>query len=230
MSAYQPGELVLLGSNLPHCWKNQPLEGTLAKSTVIQWNERVFPNLPELAAVQRLLRSAERGLLFKSQDTRPLLPQILILPDLRDAELYLDLLSLLSLLAALPLKTLSSTAFKNSPPDEDGRRLALVHELIDRRYAEKLTLAELAGSTNLTEQGFSRFFSKLMGRPFFSYLNEYRTKVASRLLLETDRSVAEIAYDCGYDSLPFFYRQFKKYQLSSPTQFRKSHLTANHPS
>lgn len=225
VGAYQPGELVLLGSNLPHCWKNQLSNPTRARSTVVQWNQGVFPTLPELAPIQKLLEAAERGIVFSDEVIAPLYSVIVQLPDLSGPELYLGLLTTLNHLAGLPYVLLSSTAFSSSYPDEDGGRLAIVHELIDKRYPEKITLKELAATTNLTEQGFSRFFSKMMGRPFFSYLNEYRTKAASRFLLETDRSVAEIAFACGYESLPFFFRQFKKYQTVSPSQFRKSHRT-----
>jgi transcriptional regulator GlxA family with amidase domain len=75
----------------------------------------------------------------------------------------------------------------------------------------------------MSEQSFSRFFSKMMGRPFFTFLNEYRINIASRMLIDTDLSVAQIGFTCGYESLPFFHKQFSKFKNESPQKFRKKH-------
>ena len=82
----------------------------------------------------------------------------------------------------------------------------------------------MANLVNMSTQSFSRFFSKIMGRPFFTFLNEYRINLAKRMLMDTDWSVREICFACGYDSLTFFHRQFKKFVHCSPSVYRKEHL------
>ncbi|MEL6846328.1 MAG: AraC family transcriptional regulator, partial [Bacteroidota bacterium] len=89
------------------------------------------------------------------------------------------------------------------------------------QYARKIYLKEVADLIGMSEQSFSRFFSRMMGRPFFSYLNEFRINAAGRLLLDTDWSVAQVGFSCGYESLPFFHKQFHKFLGTTPARYRK---------
>jgi AraC-like DNA-binding protein len=72
----------------------------------------------------------------------------------------------------------------------------------------------------MSEEAFSRFFSKMMNKPFFTFLNEYRINAACQLLIETDQPVSEVATASGFETLPFFYRQFSKFKKLSPKKFR----------
>lgn len=221
---YEPGELVLLRANLPHCWKNRTDRQGLCKSTVIQWNKGIFAEVPELAKVSELLRMAAKGLLFDRETVRPLVPRIAELPALDGQSLYVSLLQLLSTLTELPTTSLSASSFRDDLPREYSSRMTLVHDFVEANYHRKVYLKELAELVNMSEQSFSRFFSRMMGRPFFSFLNQYRISVARRLLIETDWSVSQIGFACGYESLPFFYKQFNKFMEDSPSKYRKQFL------
>lgn len=220
---YQVGELVLLRSNLPHCWKNQVEDGRLARSVVIQWEKGIFANVPELAPLLILLRNAARGLLFASADVKELIPQVQELPQQKGQELYVELLSLLLHLSDCNYQTLSENRFIDDLPAEYSDRMSKVHDFVELNYQRKIYLKELAELVSMSEQSFSRFFSKMMGRPFFSFLNEYRINIAGRMLVDTDWSVAQIGFACGYESLPFFHKQFNKFKRESPSKFRKRH-------
>lgn len=220
---YQVGELVLLRSNLPHCWKNQVEDGRLARSVVIQWEKGIFANVPELAPLLILLRNAARGLLFASADVKELIPQVQELPQQKGQVLYVQLLSLLLHLSDCNYQTLSENRFIDDLPAEYSDRMSKVHDFVELNYQRKIYLKELAELVSMSEQSFSRFFSKMMGRPFFSFLNEYRINIAGRMLVDTDWSVAQIGFACGYESLPFFHKQFNKFKRESPSKFRKRH-------
>jgi len=220
---YEPGELVLLRSNLPHCWKNVKQENLLSKSVVIQWNKGVFPKVPELEAVFNLLRIAAKGVLFDKGQSAKLVPLIRKLPDLKGHDLYVQLLNVLTKLSDCSCKTLSEASFIDDLPDAYGSRMSTVHNFVSQHFHRKIYLKEVAGLTNMSEQSFSRFFTKMMGRSFFTFLNEYRINIAVRMLLDTDDSVAQIGYSCGYESLPFFYKQFKKFKESSPLAYQKNY-------
>lgn len=220
---YEPGELVLVRSNLPHCWKNVPNEALQSKSVVIQWNKGIFPRVPELRSIFDLLRAAAKGLLFDPAETAPLIPALKELPELHGHGAYIRLLKVLSELASCRFQTLSERSFLDDLPSEYGSRMSTVHEFVAKRYEGKIYLREVAELVSLSEQSFSRFFSKMMGRSFFTFLNEYRINMASRMLLDTDRAVAEIAYTCGYESLTFFHKQFQKFKGCSPLVYRKNH-------
>jgi len=220
---YEPGELVLLRSNLPHCWKNVRQENSLSKSVVIQWNKGVFPKVPELETVFELLRTAAKGVLFNKSQSAELLPLLKRIPDLQGHNAYIQLLHLLTKLATCDYQTLSDASFLDDLPSEYGSRMSKVHDFISEQYNRKIYLKEIAGLVNMSEQAFSRFFTKMMGRSFITFLNEYRINIAARLLLDTDDSVSQIGYACGYESLPFFHKQFIKFRGSSPLAYRKKY-------
>jgi len=223
VGSYEPGELVLLRSNLPHCWKNIPNEQTKARSIVVQWNKGIFPKIPELKKLFDMLRTASKGILFNKTDTSLLLPLIHKLTHLKGQELYILLLTLLSELSTCDYITLSKTSFVDHLPEQYGNRMATVHDFISKNYYRKIYLKEPANLAHMSEQSFSRFFTKIMSRPFFTYLNEYRIQLATRMLLDTDHTVSQIGFECGYDSLPFFYRQFKKFMGCSPMVYQKKY-------
>lgn len=223
VGSYQPGELVLLRSNLPHCWKNQFHASMQAISYVIQWNDAVCPIIPELEPVFSMLKEASRGLLFSKEDSNRLIPDIKKLVTLEGPELYLSFLSILLALTTCNHQSLSEARFMVNLPSGYSSRMSLIHDFIETNFNRKIYLSELAELTNMSESSFSRFFSKMMGRPFFTFLNEYRVNVASRMLIDTDLSVAEIGYNCGYESLPFYYKQFNKFQGKSPAKYRKQY-------
>ncbi|TXG37243.1 AraC family transcriptional regulator [Seonamhaeicola maritimus] len=223
VGSYQPGELVLLRSYLPHCWKNfQDQEAP--ESIVLQWNKGIYSRVPELDNLFIMLKAASRGILFKSHDINHLRPKIEALLHVEDYTLYLDLLELLLALSKCKFTYLSHASFEDDIPTEYGSRMTKIHEFLEANYSRKIFLKELADLVNMSEHSFSRFFSKMMGRPFFTFLNEYRINIASRMLIDTDWSVAQIGFACGYESLPFFYKQFKKVKNVTPNKYRSKHL------
>ena len=220
---YQPGELVLLRANLPHCWKNFSSSSSRAISTVIQWKEHCFADVPELSDLDQMMQKASHGIIFSSSAVDVVRGRVLKLPSLSAQELYVQLLSILLDLPQYQYSLLSEVSFRHSISGENKSRMARIHDYVAENYSRKVYLSELATFLNMSEQSFSRFFSRLMGRPFFTFLNEYRISVASRMLLDSDLLVTEIAYACGYDTLPFFYKQFQKYKKMSPMKFRNKY-------
>ena len=83
-------------------------------------------------------------------------------------------------------------------------------------------LRELGDLGSLSEQSLARFFSKMMGRSFFTFLNEYRVNMAARMLVDTDDSVSRIGFFCGFESPPFFFKKFKEAYGISPAKYRKN--------
>ncbi|MEN0049452.1 MAG: AraC family transcriptional regulator, partial [Bacteroidota bacterium] len=128
---------------------------------------------------------------------------------------------LLLQLSDCPYQTLSEASFKDDLPDEYNSRMSRIHDFVETAFPRKIYLKEVADLVNMTEQSFARFFKKMMGRSFFTFLNEYRVNIASRMLIDTDWSVAEIGFKCGYESLPFFHKQFNKFKETSPSRYRK---------
>ncbi|MEM9674661.1 MAG: AraC family transcriptional regulator [Bacteroidota bacterium] len=227
ISEYQPLDLVLIGANLPHRWKNSAESASMASSLVIQWKPEVLPDIADLYAVQQLLKRARRGVYFKKEVAETVLPSIKSIVQ-SGGNKYIQLLSILQQLsqtAAYGLLSGENFAPDLSPKTED--RLDKVQQYVEKHYTEKIALAEVAELVSMTESSFSRFFSRVMQKPFFSFLNEYRVNRASQILIETELSIAETGFSCGYESLPFFYKQFNKIKGYSPMAFRKIHRAQN---
>ena len=138
--------------------------------------------------------------------------------------LYGELVFLLIKLSKMKAKYLSESKFESEYSDVHRNRISKIHDFVEKNYNRKIYLLEVAELAHMSEQSFSRFFTKMMGRPFFTFLNEYRVNIASRLLIDTDKSVAEIGFECGYESLPFFHKQFNKFKNITPSKYRKQFL------
>ena len=219
---YEPGELVLLRSNLPHCWKTHQKQDKLSKSIVVQWNKGIYPRVPELSGFFTMLKDASHGILFSKEDVEHLMASLENILSVKGDTLYVALLELLVKLSNLPYTLLSEASFEDDIPSEHESRMSKIHDFIEKNYSRKISLEEMASVVNMSEQSFSRFFSKMMGRPFFTFLNEYRINIASRMLIDTDWPVAQIGFECGYESLPFYYKQFKKVIGKTPNIYRKT--------
>ncbi|WP_422359614.1 AraC family transcriptional regulator [Reichenbachiella sp.] len=218
---FTPGDLVLLGSNLPHCWVNDDRHGSRASSLVIQWPAIIFNNIPEFQQIMRLQREAERGLKFTSESYPDIVGAMKAMISESPIKRYISLIEMLESLSIAPKTYLAGASYTSDLSTDTNNKIDQVQSFVANHYHEKIKLLDVASVVNMSEQSFSRFFSKVMNRPFFVFLNEYRVHLASRLLLETDLQVAEIGYKCGYESLPFFYTQFKKFKTYKPLEFRK---------
>lgn len=222
LSDFHPGDLILLGSNLPHCWINEEPNTTRSKAIVIQWHPELFNAIPEFEEIRRLLSMASRGLKLSPDNPMAILQSLVEMPRLKPLQRLLTLSRILSELANhTTAAQLAGASYDSDLSSTTNNRIEIIQEYVRAHYTTKIKLADISGKLNMTEQAFSRFFSKVMNRPFFVFLNEYRCNIASRLLLETDLQVTEIAFKCGYDSLPFFYQQFRKFKEHSPRGFRK---------
>lgn len=221
---FEEGELVLVRSNVPHCWKNSVIKNTECSSIVIQWNKGIYAKVPEMDRVFNMLRAASKGIIFNIDDTLNTVVLLKELLNIEGTELYIKLQNLLVLLSNFDYQELSEKNFIDDLPTEFSSRIRKIHSYVENNYHRKIRLEEMANLVNMSTQSFSRFFSKIMGRPFFTFLNEYRINLAKRMLMDTDWSVREICFACGYESITFFHRQFKKFTNSTPSLYKKSHL------
>ena len=220
---YEPGELVLLRSFLPHCWKNYRNPEVYARSTVIQWNPGIFAPVPELSGLNDMMEDAALGIIFDKTQIAQMIPRILDLTTKGPSDLYVSLLSILISLTKCKYDPLSTILFKNDISDEFSSRISKVQDFVRTEFHRKIYLAEPASLIDLTEPSFARFFGNAMGRPFFTYLNQYRVNQVCKSLVDTDWPVSQIAYSCGFESMPHMNRQFKLIKGETPSQFRKKH-------
>jgi AraC-like DNA-binding protein len=225
---FEPGDLVLLGRNLPHYWSNPPEWRGPAGSLVIQFPEELLgPDwlaTPEFGAVRRLLRRAERGLRFAGRPARRAAEQMRALAGLAPLPRLLALLELLHELAAAPARPLASAGFAPVLHTADAGRLGRVLDYVNAAAAAGVQQREAARRAGLSPAAFSRYFRKKMGRTFEAFVNEVRVgRICRALIEEPEHTVAQIAYAAGYNSLANFNRQFRRRTGLAPVAYRAQH-------
>jgi AraC-like DNA-binding protein len=225
---YGPGDLTLLGQNLPHTWHSEPANGP-ASSKVIQFLPEVFGGLlqsaPELKAIDAVIRRADRGLRL-SGATRDECERLFVRIVDRNGQSWrqvADLVALLGTIADAPPGEVAelSTAAPRAPGDEaTGRNVDRVFSMLHGAPDEIPTQAEAARTLRMSPAGFSRFFKNAVGRTYVACVNEIRILAACRELIETDRPIIEIAYGAGFDNLSNFNRRFRALKRTTPSEFR----------
>ena len=118
-------------------------------------------------------------------------------------------------------RTLSSSSFARSKTASDSRRVQKVEEYINLHYTEEIRLSQLAELTDMTPVSFSRFFKLRTGKSLSDYIIDIRLGHATRQLVDSTKTVAEICYECGFNNLSNFNRIFKKKKGCSPKEFRE---------
>jgi len=237
---YAPGDLVLIGANIPHVFVRRPETGPAA-SIVVQFRadfmgERFFEK-PELREVQQLLTRAKDGLHFGAPTVRWMAPQLRRMLVLEGARRVALLLEVLGRLVEAPARPLATSAFRQKIRQADFARLDRVLAYAEAHYRDDITMASVAKIASLSPTSFSRWFSAATGKPFVQFLTDIRMAHAYHALTETGKSVTEIAFDCGFNSVSHFIHRFRDIRGVSPLEFRRrvmsgsgDNLSINHAS
>jgi AraC-like DNA-binding protein len=225
---FEENDLVLVGPNLPHCWKNIGLYDQKANAVVVHWDstliDRKWLDLNEFSGINRLLGLAARGVSFSRSTAVRFRRRLMTLTRLREFERFHYFLKILyELSGSSEMRTLVMSEDKARLNYANSERIGMVLEYIRENFMQKITLLEVANNVSMTEEGFSRFFSRVMRKTFVSYLNEYRINRACTQLVETDKQISTICYDSGYDTQPFFFKQFRKFKSCSPGEYRNTY-------
>lgn len=229
---FETGDLVLMGSELPHSYFNPPgfRQGPKgAGSMVLQFRPDcaggVLKEAPECQRVRLLLQRASRGLAFKGTVRTKVQTLLEGLARAKNSRRILLLLEILEILASdRKADVLASPGFRPEFNQAQGTRIEKACTWITERFREPITLVQAARAAHMSPPAFSRFFHRATNRTFVYFVNELRIGHACRALLETDRGVAEIAYDCGYENLSNFNRRFRELRNMTPVDYRKSAL------
>lgn len=230
---YRPGDLVLLGPNLPHTWCSEPdarPKKGAHRAVVVQFREDflgdAFFARPELKGVRRLLDRSVQGLAFGGRAQAQATAKLEAMArrgGLARLVLLLDALENLASAGGRRVQVLSSRQFAPALRRHDEQRIDRVCRFINERFREDIAQPQAAAQVHLSVPAFSRFFKRATGKTFTDYVNELRVGWASRQLIETDRSVAEIAFAAGFNNLSNFNRRFLERKGLSPSRFRRQH-------
>jgi AraC-like DNA-binding protein len=224
IARFEESDLVFIGSNIPHLNFDYGIK-THYEKTVLhiqpKFLENAFINTPELKVIQNLFEASKFGISFGIETKNKVAKLFKDAHDLSYFEQFLAVLQVLKTLAeAQDATLLHSELPKNQYNRREQERLKKIYGFIDEHYQRKIEIQEIAHMSNLSDAAFCRYFKKMTKLTFTEFLNHYRINQAKRLLM-LDKNVSETCFECGFESLSYFNRTFKKITGENPLAFKK---------
>ncbi|GGC14024.1 AraC family transcriptional regulator [Parapedobacter defluvii] len=228
---FDEGDLVFMGPALPHVWVNDAayVQGQAkqeASAVVVHFVEDFlgenFLCLPEMEPLKKVLDLSKRGLVINGR-TRL---QINCLMNAMIGESGLKRLS--SLFAIFDIlahstdyEPLASPNYMQHTQGYYSDRYSKITDYILRNFHREITLNEVASEASMATTTFCNFFKEHYRMTFVEYLNTIRIGHVCKLLADSDENVVNIAYECGFNNLANFNRQFKRLKGMSPSEYRR---------
>ncbi len=235
---YGPGDLVLLGPNVPHSWRSGPVKTQRAethRAVVVQFRPDFLGGplfeLEEMAAVSRLLRRASNGLAFGHTEIgRRIARSVAKLPAQPPGRRLATLLSVLVELAEEENgRVLSTLKVKPICRVADQHRIDEICLFLNDNFREEIEFAKLAKRFHMDQASLCRFFKRATGRTMTAYLNELRVGAAAQLLINTNHSILDIGFQVGFGNYSNFNRQFKRIKGFGPRTLRRQFSFGSSP-
>jgi AraC-like DNA-binding protein len=232
VSPFKEGDLVLIGSNIPHLYRNNEDYyknlGLVAKSIFIHFTDdflgKSFFDLPEMKLVRHLLDRSSFGLEIHGKANSYVKTKLYDMQEQPPTQRLMSLLDILIFLSgSTELKNILSKGFiaNNS---KDTERINIVFQFLMKNYTNEIYIEEIAGKLNMSVASFSRYFKHHTRKTFSEYVTEVRISHACGLLMENNFSISEICYLSGFNNLSNFYRHFKKYRSVIPKEYKNRFL------
>ncbi|RNI31612.1 AraC family transcriptional regulator [Rufibacter latericius] len=235
VGSFNAGDIIVLGSNLPHVFRNDKRyyeSDSELKAVNISvfvdlaaFEDNLF-SLPEAHGLQRLLLNSKRGLLIQGETRKKVLALVQDMRSMKGFERIIQVLIILNLLShSNEVEMLSSVGFNANLNESDNRKINDVFSYIMNNFTEDIKLSDAANVANMSVNAFCRYFKQHTQKTYSQFLNEIRIGHACKLLIEDKWNIRETAFECGYDNISYFNRQFKDITNFTPTEYVKLHNT-----
>ena len=231
---FGPGDLVLVGGNLPHFWSNSAMYShngeASAHAIVVQFNASFlgqnFMALSGAQHIEKLIQSSSLGICV-TNDTKDILSRKMV--TLQHMDTFGKVLTLLEMLDMLAKSKdyyfLASPGFKPYLNADDCHKMNKIYDHVYKHIGGKLDMIQIAGLLNMSVSAFCHYFKKRTQKTFTQFVNEIRIGNAKRLLIESDKSISQIGYECGYNSISNFNKQFHSLNGRAPKHFREKYFS-----
>ena len=222
-------DLVLITSpDLEHVWEQNGCQSENIREVTVQFyvdlsDEGTLSRTPFLS-IRKMMMEAQKGLCFPMEAIMRVYQMIDTLSSVKDGfYAFTQFLTILYELSKFEARPLASSSFAKVEISSDSRRVQKVRNYIDQHYKEEIRLTQVADIAGMSPSAFSRFFKLHTGRNLSEYIIDHRLGFASRMLVDSTHSIAEISYSCGFNNLSNFNRIFKKRKGCSPSEFRENY-------
>lgn len=225
ISYYKDGDLVFIGSNLPHYGFTDRLTGNESE-TIVQLKQDflgdTFLNIPEMKEIALLFERARFGISFTGDSKFKIGNQLAKLPNRSSFDRLVGLLDILYQMANTEeYELLNALEYSFEVNLEDNDRPQIIYSFIQKNFLEPIPLDRIASEVNMTVPAFCRYFKKLSSKTFTKFVNEYRIVHACKLITEKKMSITEVCYHSGFNNFSHFTKIFKETTGKSPSEYRK---------
>ena len=234
IKSFKPGELILTGPHLPHVWRSDEIyfekkSPHQVSGIVIYLNENFLGDhileKEEMLALKKLFAKSIRGLEFYGQKKLEVIKLMQELTQMQGIHSVIHLLHILEILAVTKeYHYISSKPYDDMFNQNETDRLNKVYEYAFKNFRKKVLLEEISELLHMTPTSFSRYFTMKNNKTFSRFIAEIRIKHACEMLTETDESVAQICYDCGFNTLSNFNKQFKEIMSKKPSEYKREFM------
>lgn len=226
---FKPGDLILLGSNLPHYWRfddaytqHKPLPSFIELTQFCEnfWGND-FLNLPENRSIRTLFVRAKKGIIVQEKiafKAKKILHQLI---EANGPDRLLLLLQLLSTLSKTGNCNYISATHSFEFDVSENERINAIYNYTLQHFKTKIYLKEVAAVANLSPNSFCRYFKSRTRKSFSTFVQELRVGYACKLLSENKMSIKEICFESGFNTFTHFNKQFKSIKDLKPNEYRK---------
>jgi AraC-like DNA-binding protein len=236
ISRFNPGDVVIVGSNLPHYWRfddvyfnentNKTADVRVAHFHENFWGDN-FLDLPENIALKSVLEKARRGLQVTGENRQKVAEILEKLLVAEGPERIILLVEALNVIAnCKELTPLSSIGFKHDLLEAEKDRINAIYEYSMKNFKRKIQLEEISDVASISPNSFCRYFKSKTRKTYSQFLLELRVGHACKLLIENNLSIKQICYESGFNNFTSFHKYFKIITGRSPLTYQKE-FTAN---
>ena len=224
LSYFNNSQLLLIGANLPHNGFTDRLT-TNGSETLVQFKPEflgdTFFEIPEMKPIYTLFEKAKKGIIFGVKTKQKLGVKIERLSEKKGFKQILILLEILHTLSkAEDYTLLNADGFAFEAQPQNNNKIDEIFKYINEHFNQHISLDEIAGLASMTVPAFCRFFKKSTGKTFTKLVNEYRVVHATKLLSESQSSITDICFECGFNNFSHFNKLFKEFTGKSASKYR----------
>jgi AraC-like DNA-binding protein len=224
LSHFESGDLVLIGSNLPHAGFGNGAVG-YHEEIVLQFSldfiQHSLQNWPEIQELEALFLRANQGLHFTGKTEKKVktkMHKMLTAAPFERLILFFEIFKILA--DSHEYELLNEKNVKYNFQKKDEIRIKKVIDFVANNYQSNIDFKVIANLANMTIPAFSAYFKKTMSINFTDFLNEYRINQACKALLK-GKSVADASFESGFNNVTYFIKVFKSFKGDSPLVYQK---------
>ena len=219
-------DLVITTPNVLHCYKRDDAFLNVRCEVVVIQFPKELPSwgifdTDQLRNIRNLLCQPAPGLKFSEETAEAVRERLLRLPRTEGFEavqLFFGILHELACADRTQVELIGVQSSDSTLPH--SRRINKIVQFVEKNYHHKISLEDVGELVGMSASSVSRFFKQRTRHNFWDYLNGFRIDRAAQMIIETEHTISEISYACGFNNISNFNRVFRERIGTTPSDYR----------